>query len=421
MIEIKPVPYSSFTCPKCNHPQAQVEGTVWASIQPMASCTCKACSHPFYATFPVSHAITQVTAINQEDFSLTDISGIPREKWLHPHLSTIFSHTNEREIPIRKIINRHCDQVVILNTLDFLYGHVLLKLLNADHYLNNPDLGLVLIVPKMYEWLIPEGCAEVWIVDIKLKEGLTWMPALDEFIQDQLPRFKEAYLSKAFSHPDMSGVEISRYSKIKPFDMAKFAEIPPQVTFVVREDRVWFSGPWEDKLFRVAKKLRVEPLKKWFLYRQVRRFRRVIRKICQAVPGLEAYVVGLGTTGSFGQDATDLRTDRMSKEKETGWCMTYAASHLVIGIHGSNMLLPTAHAGGCIEILPEDRYGNMVQDIFVRYNDRRQVYLYRFTREFASPGEVASHAVAILTDYEDFYESMITQTHTYNKYKAELW
>jgi len=45
---------------------------------------------------------------------------------------------------------------------------------------------------------------------------------------------------------------------------------------------------------------------------------------------------------------------------------------LVIGVHGSNMLF-TYHMQPVVLNSSEDRYGNIVQDISVRYPDRRQL------------------------------------------------
>ena len=75
----------------------------------------------------------------------------------------------------------------------------------------------------------------------------------------------------------------------------------------------------------------------------------------------------------------------------------------MVGVHGSNMLLPTAHAAGCIEVLPYDRYGNIVQDVSVRYHDRMQLFLYRFVDEFASPRTIARHAISMFTDYAVYH------------------
>jgi hypothetical protein len=38
--------------------------------------------------------------------------------------------------------------------------------------------------------------------------------------------------------------------------------------------------------------------------------------------------------------------------------------HIVIGVHGSNTLLKSAHVGSMIELVPHNRWSNMGEDIF---------------------------------------------------------
>ena len=416
MIPLKPVPYNNFECPKCHGGQVIVTGSNWSSFLPLADVSCEACGHNFWATFPVSHALDQKIAIEKDSLQLKDISRNDKQKWLYPHLSKLLKNVNKREIKIEKRQYKEADKVVILNTLDFLYGHVLLKLFNADHYLAQDDLGLVLIIPKMFEWLIPDGCAEAWIVDIKMGEGLSWMPQLDNFVHEQLGRFTEVRLSKAFSHPELGDVDIERYSKVKPFDLDRFSKEKPIITIITREDRIWFKSKFAEFVHKVLSKLKLKGLaQKIALGSQNKRYIQAIKKIRSEVPNAEFNIVGLGKTGSFGKYATDLRAKKMNKNIELGWCNTYAQSQIIIGIHGSNMLIPTAHAAACVEILPQDRYGNIVQDIFVRYKDRRQLFCYRFIDEFAKPGEVSAHVIAMLNDYSDYYKAMVENTHAFDQ------
>jgi len=74
-------------------------------------------------------------------------------------------------------------------------------------------------------------------------------------------------------------------------------------------------------------------------------------------------------------------------------------------VHGSNMLLPTALSGGCIEVLPHDRFGNIVQDMAVRCSDVMQLFLYRFVDEFATSKEVARHASSMFRHFHVFFRN----------------
>jgi hypothetical protein len=134
--------------------------------------------------------------------------------------------------------------------------------------------------------------------------------------------------------------------------------------------------------------------------------KKTISLILRKLPNADFWVVGLGTTGNFSGYARDERTHIINDSVERDWCSVYAHSHIVIGVHGSNMLLPTAHAAGCVEILPEDRYGNIVQDISVRYPDRRQIYFYRFADQFAGAKTVANKAFSIIDNFDIFYRNM---------------
>jgi hypothetical protein len=104
--------------------------------------------------------------------------------------------------------------------------------------------------------------------------------------------------------------------------------------------------------------------------------------------------------------AHDQRKDFVDHSIEKKWCGIYAKSHVIIGVHGSNMLLPTAHAAGCVEILSEDRYGNIVQDISVRHADRKQLYFYRFADQYSSPKTVANKVISIVENFEVFEKNM---------------
>jgi len=149
--------------------------------------------------------------------------------------------------------------------------------------------------------------------------------------------------------------------------------------------------------------------------RQNRLVKRTINTIRKKLTDVDFYIAGLGQTGNFKGYAIDERETVMNREAEVKWCKIYASTHVVIGVHGSNMLIPTALAAGCVEILPEERYGNMVQDLSVRYNDRRQLFFYRFSDQYASPRSVAAKAMAMIAHYDGYYKNMCRNLYSYQE------
>lgn len=402
LVPLKPEPFRDFACPRCGHDRPQASSCVFPGIHVMGRFACRGCGLEFLRDFPVGFGVDHPMAIGTNDGSLFNLNG--GDGWIHGPLIAGYLAPHTGPVAIERIMHREARRVVILNTLDFLYGHVLLKLFNAQHYLDrHPDLGLVLILPKSFAWLVPKGTAEVWLVDQKLSQAHRWSTAIDAFVQQQLPRFEEVYLGRGYAHPEFTSIDIERFTGLAPFDPAGYLERPPHITFIARRDRLWFASGLEKFLCRALNKIGAKAVARSFASRQDQLMRRTMRAIRERLPEARFTVAGLGPPGGFGELADDLRTDRMDQGTEMAWCAAYARSQLVVGVHGSNMILPTAFSCGCIEILPYDRYGNMVQDLSVRWNDRMQLFHYRFVDEFASPRAVARHVVSMFADYAVYH------------------
>ncbi|HLT71503.1 MAG TPA: hypothetical protein VKZ75_02580 [Cyclobacteriaceae bacterium] len=411
MIRLKPEFELHFSCPECGSGSAKLNCIGLPGMYWLADYRCDSCGTEFLQSLPVGHMIDHPLGVNKKSGKLYPDDW--NMWWQYVPFSKSFATVSEDDVPIRKVVYKESKKVLILNTLDYLYGHTILRLFNAQHYLDHhPDVGLIVIVPQICEWLIPEGCAEAWIVPLRLGQMVCSYPAIDRFVSDQLERFDEVYISKGFNHPDFTKIDISRFTGVRPFDVEKFYDQKPFFTFALREDRWWLRSPINSMVFRVARKLGLSKFLQSILVKQQNALvRRAIRRIRREIPEAEFGITGLGKGGSLSRWASDRRAVKITPEIEREWCRMYAQSHVVIGIHGSNMLLPTAHAAGCVEVLMQDRYRNIVQDLSVRYNDRRQLFFYRFVDQYAAPSSVAAKVVAIYRNYENCYRNFVLNQH----------
>ena len=120
----------------------------------------------------------------------------------------------------------------------------------------------------------------------------------------------------------------------------------------------------------------------------------------QEWPTIDFAVAGIGEPGDLPAGIRDMRRVELNAQVEREWCERYAASHIVVGVHGSNMLLPSAHAGGCVELLGNERWGNFLQDILFRPADSREMFFrYRFVPEATTPETLAQLLGSILRGY----------------------
>jgi hypothetical protein len=82
-------------------------------------------------------------------------------------------------------------------------------------------------------------------------------------------------------------------------------------------------------------------------------------------------IAGLGKYAKFPTFIKDERVTIFTEEAEKKLCSIYAESKLVLGVHGSGMLLPSAHAGMTISLMPSRRWGNFAEDILFTEQDVR--------------------------------------------------
>lgn len=406
MIELKPFTYSDFFCPECKaRANVIAEDVMFPGTYVYADCLCMNCGLSYYQLLPVGHGVDAPLAVRKADGHV--YNSTPDSQWLCEHAVNSFPLV-DKPVGIHKIIYHERKEVVLLNALDFLYGHSLLKLYNAQHHLDHDKhLGLILIIPRSLQWMIPEGCAEAWVVDLSLSDLQKGYTAISDFVAQEVSRFDKVYLSRAYSHPDFSLIDITRFTGVEPFHASDFYRIPPRITFILREDRWWFGNTMDYWFYRICRRFKMMKLaSKVLTGRQNNLVKRTIHNIAATLPHAEFAVVGLGRTGAFTKNVLDHRTMHMNDAVERTWCEMYGDSHVVVGVHGSNMLLPTAFSAGCVEILPEDRYGNIVQDLSVRYSDRRQLFFYRFADQYASPANVAVKVISIILDYKSYKTNM---------------
>jgi hypothetical protein len=229
-------------------------------------------------------------------------------------------------------------QIVLLNCLDTLYGHSLLKLLNAQYYLDR-DVDLILIIPSFLAWMIPEGVAQIWIVELPLKRGTEWNDWIAREIRRRVEAFDAVSLSLALSHPKPGDYNIERFTGVKPFPLEQWeARLKqPTVTFIWRDDRTWKACN-DNSTGRFS-----ETLKHWVKRpaNSVSAQRRLVVELAEALrrewPTLDFAIVGLSEVKKdfLPSWIEDLRSSTMDDNHERRWCERYASSQVVVGVHGS--------------------------------------------------------------------------------------
>jgi hypothetical protein len=408
---LHPVTDADHECPYC---RVRLNALGWhvPGMRNLADLLCPACGRAFYGDLAAGQALYTPMLLEKESGAVHDAHGV---EWFAGWLRESYArHTDEPvsfEVCEHRRITRH---VVLLNCLDTLYGHSLLKLLNAQYYLDRrPEVDLVVMVPSFLAWMVPDGVAQAWVVGLPLRRGAEWNEWLAREIRRRVEAFAHVSLSHALSHPRPDEVDIERFTRVKPFPLGEWdARLRrPAVTYVWRDDRPWRAPTAATPSTRGGRLMRLMGSQSGPAGRQARLVSELAKALRRELPALDFAVAGLAEGGAGEQLPdwiSDLRRPAPDDDAERDWCARYAASHVVVGVHGSNMLLPSAHAGGVVELIGPERWGNFTQDILFRDDGdcRETLFRYRFVDELTPPSDLARLVALLLSGRESFRRLM---------------
>lgn len=394
MIQIKPNIDIHLNCPICQK-NLLTQKILEQGIHVCVETHCNNCEQDFVSDLPIGHGVYASFHVAKRTNKLygeraRNWLGVPFQKSLSEPSPKTVELIVEKKRPVS-------GDIVILNCIDYLYGHSLLKLLNASRHIKAGQ-NLVVIVPAFLKWCVPENVSEIWVVNISLRDSQKFYPDLNEKIKKEIERFNTVYVSKALAHP--KDFDISDYTKVlKGNNLPKNKR---RVLFVWREDRLWNN---ENILYRIARLLKI---KRPFLWLQKNKIVRLFRQIKEYYENVEFVVAGLGKTGNFPEWISDQRIEEFNEAIERELCMIYAQTDVVIGVHGSNMLLPSGHANMTIDIMPLRRWGNIAQDVLYQEDDCRMAsYRYKYIPIETSAKTIAHIAVTMLKGFENYQQVML--------------
>lgn len=356
MLNIYPKIEFSATCPG-DGAILDITDVVIPGMRCLADANCSTCGARYYIDLPTGQAVWSPIILNQATAEIYDPLDF---QWFSTPLKEGFLNPVDREI-VPVVHNFYdADSIVIVNCLDFLYGHSLLKLLNVQRYLDHyPELGCCVLVPTQVVHLVPDGVAEIWEFPISIKDGWKWYPSLQRWMNQQLTKRKECFLSPTHSHPSNQAYNLSRFVQNLPDISERIGKYQPVILFSYREDRLWGRS----------------------LTDQQRNLQKLYNQLSTVFPDMAFLLVGFGKQNQIyqtGAKLIDLRADKFDVERDRLWMACMSAADCVIGVHGSNMLLSSGLAKSTVELVPRSRLGNTVQDLLFSqsYQDARDALLY---------------------------------------------
>jgi len=343
MQALHPRPELNQFCPVCpDRPQLEVGGFQIPSLFTLIEARCPQCRRDFLVLRPNSWGLHYWAMLEPATGKVH--SSMP-DGWLERMLAWGWQSKHDRPVAIETVSHRPVRRPLIVNCIEHFYGHCLGRLFDVPKVVaNNPDRDVIAIVQRPLAWLVADGVAEVWIVDTPLDQGHAFSSALAAELKRRIAQFDECGVDGTGL---ASKTDITKLTRIARFDwLAEASLARAAITFVVREDRCW--------LYRARRTPQAEMARQ-----QVEIMNVLAQGLLHYIPGVDIAVVGFGQTGRFVAGVQDMRVGLGQAPDEIAWTRRYANSHIVLGVHGSGMLLPAAHAAASIEITPLDKFVNI--------------------------------------------------------------
>jgi len=403
MWSLKPYKSPPSTCPGCNSKNEGFNEYIFTGVNILGKGVCSTCGMSYYHNWPIGHGAHFPISFNDNG-----IARYPEKaaQWLANPLIKSMKQDLRIEASVKRQVRKSISQALLLNCLDPCFGHVLWKLFNASRYgdIALPQ-GLVVLIPANCSWLVPDYVAEIWSVEVSMSSLNYQVLSVDKFIREVSQGFESLSLLPVATHIDHTVVDLRQFLPVKPFRLKDFYHKPACFTLIWREDRFWLRSEPERWFSLAVLKFSVKWLRSWLIYRQLKKMTKLVECIREEMPSARFKVTGLGTQGVFPEYIEDLRQQKISEQWEKKWCQTYADSQLVIGIHGSNMLIPTGLSAGFIELLPRHKIPFITEDILLKHPPRLQMFLGRHLDLFTSSKIIAQHAVSVFRDFDYLYHN----------------
>jgi hypothetical protein len=269
-------------------------------------------------------------------------------------------------------------------------------------------MDIVVVINPVVRWLVPDFVRGVWVIGQGIADNNKWNESIDAkvktVIQEQsLNVFVPIIFQTAFLTP----AELKEACKIQPFPRDEWTgrlKEKAVVTFMSRTDRTWSRSRTRNcpSLRRRVLSRILRPFSGGLQLsssnaQQLKNIINLARELKRGFPQIEFAVCGIGQQGSLPTWVKDLRVKELAPNTNRIWAEQAARSHVLAGVHGSNISFFASLAGSCVELTPTDCLRNILTCWQVTTSQPREsLYCYRFLPVDTSPQYLADVIGGIL-------------------------
>lgn len=407
--------------PQLNHcaptPDGKGEGRAVEWCMPglwnFAKCVPEGGGNAFYTDLPYSMGVQAPMTV---DAVTGAVNGPPTLQWSIHNLAAAWIDRVTKPVEITVETRRPVKRAVLMNCLYPWWGDAVNLLWRVKQLrqskLAEQEIGIVALITPAMRWLLPPEIDEVWVVPDGVSFNRKWNEGLDTAIHAQVAKLDECFLPVLFQPTMLTPEDVKANTGITPFPRDQWLERlkeKPVVTYMYRPDRCWAPGDsvWhkiEEKLPRGRLgRLRQKLAKLQNESDANSQYRNVVEtanSLRLRFPNLEFAVCGTGTKMALPSWMKDMRVDKADAKSNRASCEQCARSHVLVGINGSHMVLPSAFPGALVMLSPKHMWFDPLNGCFTTIDDPREaVFTYRMLPANTTAQQVADIISIVMLNF----------------------
>lgn len=402
-VQIHPSIEHQAPCPVCET-QMSADGWRIPGMWTLAALSCPTCGRHFLCDLPYGVGALAPCFLEPETGTVRRPGGA---QWYADLTAQAWQDRSPQTTELQVQVRRPARNACLINCLIPWWGDAVSLLLRINQLARYTHLDLVVLIPANLLWLVPDYVAEVWVYPGGLAATKCWSEGLAEQLQTLVRRFETCCVPRIFQPAHLSQTELESFTSVPPFPRREWLErlaVRPTITFMWRTDRNWSIKTDAESTFltRMPRFGR--------LVNRYRSRRAQVEQLCNVIalaedlrrylPRLDFAVCGLGRLGQLPGWIEDLRVETMSEETNRDWCRRSSESHVLLGVLGSHMVLPSGHAGAVVELVPRSFLPNVLTELLVTCEDEREsLYCYRWLPLETAPITLSAIVQSILYNY----------------------
>lgn len=336
-------------CPYCRD-ILEINKYIFYGWRNLYDCSCNKCKSNFLIDMPIFSGIPYPSVYDKDKNEIVN----DVDQWWGKPLEKILSRTLKDNVISDIKNNKNNNKVIIFNLLDFVFGHSFMRLERLTYYIDNQDFkeyDLLVLIPFQLRYLIKNFEKKLSIIEIKLSfpQYRYFYTSINEQVNNIIEKYNSVYC-EMLKYPQQEFLKL----EILNLPINKWVEDIKKVVIVYRKDRT--IGVTNRAQYKFYKKL---------IY--------LMKKI-----DIEIFIIGDKDKYSF-KEIHDLRIIKFDKNTDELWNETCSGA-ITIGVHGSNMLIPSLCSAYNIEFVTYDKLYNFGQAtaFLETLNQQETIQKYRY-------------------------------------------